>query len=97
MLACLFYVPIPRLTGSISYGIQADTSDNEFFRMYKETLDAMSDALVPGAFLVDILPFRGCAHLSVVCRRALIDGDLPQSSTYLLGFRAYGSTYVRKR
>jgi len=61
MSARSIYDAPPRLTGSlalsIAYGIQADTPDNEFFRMYKEMIDSMGDALVPGAFFVDFLPF----------------------------------------
>ena len=95
------YDQAPRLTGSlalsISYGIQADTPDNEFFRMYQTMLEATNEALVPGAFLVDILPFRGFGHFIVVHRRALIHSDLLQSNTYLLGSQEYDSTRMRKR
>lgn len=52
---------IELLTGSfalsIAYGIQADTPDNEFLRAYKDMLEGVTEATVPGAFLVDILPF----------------------------------------
>jgi hypothetical protein len=100
VLTFSIYGPTTRLTGSlalsISYGIQTDTPGNEFFRMYKEMLDAMSEALVPGAFLVDILPFRGSDHLNVVHGRELTDCILPQSSIYLLGSQVYDSTRMRK-
>jgi hypothetical protein len=101
MLTCLIYNTILRLTGSlalsIAYGIQADTPENEFFRMYKELLDAMTEASVPGAFLVDILPFRGSNRLSMVRGRALTDGDLPQSNTYPPGSQVCDSTRLQKK
>ena len=34
--------------------------------MFKQTLDGMTEALVPGAFVVDILPFRGSNYFGVV-------------------------------
>ena len=102
VLACSPYDVKPRLTGSlalsIAYGIQADAPDNEFFCMYKLLLGAMNQVFVPGSFAVDILPFRGSYHLSTsVRRRALTDGDLPQSSICLLGFQASNSTHMQTR
>lgn len=51
------------LTGSlalsIAYGIEADTPENEFFCMYKGVMEAVSEASVPGTFIVDVLPLRG--------------------------------------
>ena len=44
---------------SIAYGIQADAPDNEFLRLYKKLVDVMNESMVPGSFLVDLLPFRG--------------------------------------
>jgi hypothetical protein len=43
---------------SVAYGIQAETPENEFFCMFNGTLKAANEGLVPGAFIVDILPFR---------------------------------------
>ena len=90
-----------RLTGSlalsIAYGIQADTPDNEFFRMFKDMMDEITEASVPGAFLVDVLPFRGCNHSSMVRRRALTEDYLLQSSIYLLGSQACGSTRLQTK
>ena len=64
-----------RLTGSlalsIAYGIRADTLDNEFLRMYEEMLGAAREALVPGTFLVDVLPFRKPDPLSTDFGRPL--------------------------
>ena len=64
-----------RLTGSlalsISYGIQADTMDNEFIRMYEEMWEGARRALVPGAFLIDVLPFRRPDLLSVGLRKTI--------------------------
>ena len=83
-----------RLTGSlafsIAYGIQVDTPDNELFRAYTEVLHAMVEALVPGTFLVDVLPFRESNRLPM--RELWAGVDLPQSSTYLRGSPVYGST-----
>ena len=61
-LRCLTSNATSRLTGSlalsIAYGIRADTPDNEFICMYEEALEAAREALVPGTFLVDVLPLR---------------------------------------
>lgn len=61
---------------SIAYGIQADSPDNEFVRSYQNLLDASHEALVPGAFLVDLVPFRGSHRFPTVRRRALVDDVL---------------------
>ena len=62
----------PRLTGSlalsIAYGIQVDAPDNEFFCLYKSFMDAMDESMVPGSFLVDLLPFRG-SHMIALARK----------------------------
>jgi hypothetical protein len=50
---------------SIAYGIQADTPDNEFVRLYKEMTDEMTEASVPGTFFVDIFPLRGSIYFNV--------------------------------
>ena len=101
MLTCSIYDATPRLTGSlalsIAYGIQVDTPDNEFFRMHKDMMDAITEALIPGTFLVDILPFRGFNRSSMIRGRALTDGDPPQSSIYLLGSQVYDSTRMQTK
>ena len=60
---------LSRLTGSLAlslaYGIQTDDPDNKFFRLYREMLDDLDVASVPGTFLVDVLPFRGSSRSSV--------------------------------
>lgn len=92
--------PASRLSGSlalsIAYGIQADTPDNEFFRMYKDMLDELTEALVPGTFFVDILPPRG-SNDPLSMRRALIDDDQPQSGICLPGSQVHDSTRVQKK
>lgn len=74
----------PRLTGSlalsIAYGIQADTLDNEYFRIYKRVSESSGEAMVLGAFLVDILPFRGYTHLGIDYGKTLTVDRLPQSN-----------------
>ena len=101
MLTCSIYDQTPRLTGSlalsIAYGIQADNADNEFFRTFKEMLDAMTEAVMPGTFLVDVLPFRESNRWIIFRGRALTDGGLPQSSTYLPGSQVYDSTRLQPR
>lgn len=63
MLICLTPNAIYRLTGSlalsVAYGIRADTRDNEFIRTYEDMLEVAQKGLVPGAFIVDVLPLRG--------------------------------------
>lgn len=72
---------IYRLTGSlalsIAYGIQVENKDNEFFRMYKELSADAGQAMVLGAFLVDIIPPRGCNRLNMACGKVLTIDDLP--------------------
>lgn len=62
-----------RFTGSlalsIAYGMQVDTTDNEFFRMFKELSAEAGEAMVLGAFLVDILPPRRCNYLNMAYGR----------------------------
>ena len=57
-----------RLTGalalSIAYGVQVDTPDNEILRSFNEVTEALKAVLVPGAFLVDVLPPRRSGLLS---------------------------------
>ena len=90
-----------RLTGSlalsIAYGIEAENPDNEFFRMYHDVLGAISEALVPGTFLVDVFPLRGSSRSNVDCWRALPNGSLKQSNIYLRGSPAYDSTHVQTK
>jgi hypothetical protein len=90
-----------RLTGSlafsIAYGIRVDTPDNEFFRTYNEVLRPMFEVMVPGMFLVDVLPFRESNRLSVGFGRELADGGLPQSNTYLRGSPVHDSTESQTR
>ena len=85
-----------RLTGSlalsIAYGIRADTPDNKFIRVYEEMLKSAQKGLVPGTFLVDIIPPRRCDPLSVDWEGTLIDDALSQSSIYLRGFLVCNST-----
>jgi hypothetical protein len=49
--------------------MHTDTPDNEVFRLYKEMADEMTEASVPGTFLVDIFPLRGSLE------RVLWDND----------------------
>jgi hypothetical protein len=58
-----------RLTGSlalsIAYGVEIETKDNKFFRLYKEMAHGFDRASVPGTFLVDVLPFRESSRSTV--------------------------------
>jgi len=77
----LVYHLMSRLTGSlalsIAYGIQADTPDNEFFRMYEEMLEGVNEASVPGTFLVDVLPHRESNCWNMDCGRTLTSDGPP--------------------
>ena len=63
MLIRLIQSATSRLTRSlalsIAYGIRAGTLNNEFIRMFDEMWEPARKAVVPGAFLVDIIPLRG--------------------------------------
>ena len=63
------YSTTSRLTGSlalsIAYGIQADTPDDKYLRLYREMMRSFSEASVPGTFVVDVLPSRESSHLNV--------------------------------
>ena len=58
-----------RITGSlalsIAYGIQADTPDDKYLRLFREMMRSFTEASVPGTFVVDVLPFRESNHLNV--------------------------------
>jgi len=51
---------------SISYDIQVDSPRNPYFDATEEALDAIQAALVPGAFLVEFLPFRESSLLRLL-------------------------------
>ena len=63
MLTRLIPSATSRLAGSlalsIAYGIWAGTLDNEFICMFEEMWEPARKAVVPGTFLVDIIPLRG--------------------------------------
>ena len=42
----------------VTYGIEVATSNDKFVALAEAALLCMSQALRPGAFLVDVLPFR---------------------------------------
>ena len=46
---------------SISYGIQADTPDDKYIRMFTELLEGANKAAIPGTFFVDII--HPCEHI----------------------------------
>ncbi|KAI0704573.1 cytochrome P450 [Earliella scabrosa] len=46
-----------RLILSITYGLSVDTADSEYITHAEETMNMISKATVPGAFLCDFLPF----------------------------------------
>ena len=45
---------------SIAYGIDSKSADDPFLKANIEASDAVSAALVPGKWLVDVIPIRGC-------------------------------------
>ena len=69
LLIRLTYNTASRFTGSlalsIAYGVEIETKDNKFFRLYKEMAHDFDRACVPGTFLVDVLPFRGSSRSTV--------------------------------
>jgi hypothetical protein len=90
-----------RLTGSlafsIAYGIRVDNLDNEFLRTYTKVLHDLFEAMVPGTFLIDVLPFRESNRLGGGCGREMTDDNLPQSSIYLRGSPVHDSTESQTR
>ena len=62
-----------RLTGSlalsIAYGVQVDTLDDEILRLFNDAKEISNEVLVPGAFLVDIIPLRKSSHLNANYRQ----------------------------
>ena len=54
---------------SISYGIQADTLDNKFIRLFEKVLKGVNRCAVPGSFLVDIIrprEYYGCVNITAI-------------------------------
>jgi hypothetical protein len=51
-----------RLTGSlalsVAYGMETDTADNQYIRLYRKMIGSLGRAAVPGAFVVDVFPLR---------------------------------------
>ncbi|EIM81797.1 cytochrome P450 [Stereum hirsutum FP-91666 SS1] len=46
-----------RIILSVTYGLPIDVADNEYVTQAEETMHIISDAMVPGAFLCDLLPW----------------------------------------
>ena len=71
-----------RLTGSlalsIAYGIRTDTPNNKFICMYEDMMNAARGPMVPGTFLVDILPPRELDLFSMGCGKESTNDDLSQ-------------------
>ena len=90
-----------RLTGSlalsIAYGIQADSINNNFFRMFRELSAQAGEAMVLGAFLVDILPPRRFDRLNTADWRALTIDDLNQLGICPRGAQESGSMRMRTK
>lgn len=62
------------LSLSISYGIQADTTDNKFTRLFEELLAGVKQTAIPGAFFVDAVPLREYDGMN-----PFVDGTNPRS------------------
>ena len=43
---------------SITYGIRVDSAENPYFRAAQGTIEILEESQVPGAFPVELLPFR---------------------------------------
>lgn len=43
---------------SVAYGIEVDSVENPYFHAAEEATESIAEAMVPGAFLVELLPIR---------------------------------------
>ena len=56
---------------SIAYGIDSDSADDRFLNANIEASYAVTAALVPGKWLVDVIPIRACLCTQIVTRKHL--------------------------
>jgi len=56
---------------SIAYGIDSKSTDDQFLNVNIEASHAVSAALVPGKWLVDVIPIRGCLSTQTVTHKRL--------------------------
>ena len=56
---------------SIAYGIDSKSADDQFLRANIEASHAATAAMVPGKFLVDVIPIRGCLCAKIVTYKRL--------------------------
>jgi hypothetical protein len=61
---------------SITYGIDSNSTDDRFLNASVEAAHAVSIALVPGKFLVDIIPMRGCLCTKTITYKHLTDPSI---------------------
>ena len=50
------------LTLSVAYGLNIESESDRFYSPAEEALTGVDTAMMPGAFLVDALPFRMSFH-----------------------------------
>ena len=46
----------------ITYGVKVENSDSRYVTLARNTIEAAVESAIPGAFLVDLLPFRQFAR-----------------------------------
>jgi len=56
---------------SIAYGIDSKSADDRFLRASIEATDAVAAALVPGKWLVDVIPICACLCTQIVTHKRL--------------------------
>ena len=96
-----FYHHIQLATGSlalsISYGIQVESPKNPYFSATEEALDTIQAALVPGAFLVEFLPFRESSLLRLLFQYETKPSNLDSSLFSILAPRRWCPQLRRTR
>ena len=61
---------------SITYGIDAKSTDDRFLNVNIQASRATSAALVPGNFLVDVIPICGCLCTQTVTYKRLTNSPI---------------------
>jgi len=84
---CAFWMG--SLTGSlmlsIAYGVNIESESDRFFAASEDAMAAVDIAMLPGAFLVDVLPIRTNSSRKGDSR-TILQCQLPQSNTSRNGF-----------
>ena len=84
---------------SIAYGIDSKSADDQFLKTNIEASHAVSATLVPGKWLVDFIPIRGCLYTQTMIYRHL---TYPLIVQYIpdwfpgMGFKVYAKEVCEK-